>query len=154
MKLLLADMLLGPATGRPAAGGPELAELLLLAKLLLTMMLLAELLLTVRLMVGLLLLLLRLLLLLQLLLLPLLLGSSTHVVCQSLLNHQAGGEFRYSCISIAAIGLISAAFPARLFSSKNSSFIQDFFSQNEAFLKASSFRSIFIEIFYVYNFKL
>jgi hypothetical protein len=54
-----------------------------------------------------------LLLLLGLLLLLRLLGNSTHVVCQSLLNHQAGREFTYSCISIAALGLISAAFPAR-----------------------------------------
>jgi hypothetical protein len=38
------------------------------------------------------------LLLLVLLLLSLLLGSSTHVVCQFLLNHQAGGEFTSSCI--------------------------------------------------------
>jgi hypothetical protein len=55
-----------------------------------------------------------LLLLVWLLLLPLLLGNSTYVVCQSLLNHQNGGEFTHSCISIAALGLISAAFPARL----------------------------------------
>jgi hypothetical protein len=45
------------------------------------------------------------LLLVGLLLLPLLLGSSTH---------QAGGEFTNSCISIAALGLIGAAFSARL----------------------------------------
>jgi hypothetical protein len=76
------------------------------------MVLLAKLLLTDLLLVGLFLLLL--LLLVWLLLLPLLLGNSTHVVCQSMLNHQNGGEFTYSCISIAALGLISAAFPARL----------------------------------------
>jgi hypothetical protein len=76
------------------------------------MVLLAELLLTDLLLVGLFLLLL--LLLPWLMLLPLLLGSSTYVVCQSMLNHQNGGEFTYSCISIAAVGLISAAFPARL----------------------------------------
>ncbi len=52
-----------------------------------------------------------LLLLLELLLLPLLLASSTHVMFQSLLNHQAGEEFTYSCISIIALGLISVAFP-------------------------------------------
>jgi hypothetical protein len=62
---------------------------LLLVNMLLAMMLLAELLLTE-------------------LLLPLLLGSSTHVVCQSLLNHKAGGEFTYNCISIAALGLTSS----------------------------------------------
>jgi hypothetical protein len=60
----------------------------------------------------------ELLLLVGLLLLPLglllLLGSSTHVVCQSLLNNQAGGEFTNSCISIAGLGLIGAAFSARL----------------------------------------
>jgi hypothetical protein len=82
---------------------------LLLAKLLLAMMMLAELLLTELLLVGLLL-----MLLVGLLLLLLPLGTSTHVVCQSLLNHQAGGEFTYSCISLAALGLISTAFPARL----------------------------------------
>ncbi len=55
------------------------------------------------------------LLLMELLLVGLLfLGSSTQVVCQSLLNHQAKGVFTYSCKSIAALGLISAAFPARL----------------------------------------
>jgi hypothetical protein len=56
---------------------------------LLAVMLLVEILRTELLLVGLLLL----LLLLGLLLLPLLLGSSTHVVWQSLLNHQAGGEY-------------------------------------------------------------
>jgi hypothetical protein len=58
-----------------------------------------------------------LLFLLRLLLLPLQLGSSTYVVYQSLLHHQVGGEITYSCISIAALGLISAAFPAGLISS-------------------------------------
>jgi hypothetical protein len=77
---------------------------LLLAKLLLTKLLLARLLLAK-------LLLAKLLLTGQLLLL---LGSITHVVCQSLLNHQAGGEFTTSCISIAALGLISAAVRTRL----------------------------------------
>jgi hypothetical protein len=55
-----------------------------------------------------------LLLLLGLLFLLLLLGSSTHVVYQSLLNHQAGGEFTCSSISIVALGLISATFPVIL----------------------------------------
>jgi hypothetical protein len=90
---------------------------LLLTKLLLTMVLLADLLMTVLLLMWLLLLLLGLLFLLRLLLLPLLLGSSTYVVCQSLLYHQAGGEITYSSISIAALDLISAAFPAGLISS-------------------------------------
>jgi hypothetical protein len=98
--LLLSDLLL--------------AELLLM-KLLLTMLLLAMMLLVRLLLMELLLgRLLGLLLLLRQLLLLLPLGISTHVGCQSLLNHQAGGEFTYSCISIAALGLISAAFPARL----------------------------------------
>jgi hypothetical protein len=100
--MLLADLLLSDLL---------LAELLLmklmLAKLLLAMMLLVQLLLVELLPVGLLLLLLGLLLLLPL-------GISTHIGCQFLLNHQAGEEFTYSCIDIAALGLISAAFPARL----------------------------------------
>jgi hypothetical protein len=106
MKLLLAKLLLI----KPLLATLLLA-MLLLAKLLLTMMLLMELLLTELLPVGVLLLL---LLLLRPLLLPLLLNSCTPVVCQSLLSHQAGGEFTYSGISTAALGLISAAFPARL----------------------------------------
>jgi hypothetical protein len=93
--LLLADLLLATMLLRKL-----LLAKLLVATLLLAMML-AELLMMELLLVG-------------LLLLLLLLGSSTHVVCQSLLNHQAGGEFTHSCISIAALGLISAALPARI----------------------------------------
>jgi hypothetical protein len=48
-------------------------------------------------------------LLLRLQLLPLLLDSSIHVLCQSLLNRRAGEEFRESCMSIASLGLSSAA---------------------------------------------
>jgi hypothetical protein len=77
-------------------------------------MLLLDLLLAELLLVRVLLVLLGLLLLLRLLLLLLLMGSSTHIVYQSLLNHQGGGEFTSRCISIAALGLISAAFPAKL----------------------------------------